>query len=290
MAKIIVVGNPRSGNGHWQKYRERFLELNDAAIFEIGKNSPEQCIREQGDDLSTVVAVGGDGTISAVASAIMRTGKEVRLGVIPLGTFNHFAKDLGIPLDIEQAIDAVKKAKTTLIDVARVNDFYFINNSGIGLYPYLIQEREHLEKRGIHKIAAYALVILRALLRRYQYTISFRYGEKTLVRKASSVLVGNNKYALEGLQFGERATLDTGTLSVAIIRSRHILGVITLFLKALAGNVLRERDIDVIGLTSCTIGSRGRDALVSHDGEIAVLKTPLRYTIVPKALKVIVAG
>src|SRR5262245_28881854 len=87
-----------------------------------------------------IVAGGGDGTISAVASMLVGTDKT--LGVLPLGTLNHFAKDLGIPLDLEAAIQTLAHGYSIPIDVGMVNDRVFINNSSLGLYPEIVRHRK----------------------------------------------------------------------------------------------------------------------------------------------------
>src|SRR5947199_3052283 len=89
-----------------------------------------------------VVAGGGDGTVSAVASALVGTDKA--LGVLPLGTLNHFAKDLCIPLEVVGAARNVCEGREVSVDVGEVNGRVFINNSGLGLYPHIVRRREKL--------------------------------------------------------------------------------------------------------------------------------------------------
>ena len=98
------------------------------------------------DGCRTIVAAGGDGTVNAVASALV--GTQSALGVIPLGTLNHFAKDAGIPLDLDAAVDTVINGTTKLVDVGELNGHIFINNSSIGLYPAIVQERSEHQRRG----------------------------------------------------------------------------------------------------------------------------------------------
>jgi len=100
-----------------------------------------------------LVAGGGDGTINAVASQIVGTGKK--LGVLPLGTLNHFAKDIRIPMDIEEAARVIIGGRTAEIDVGEVNGLLFLNNSSLGLYPSLVRDREAKQRRGFAKWLAF---------------------------------------------------------------------------------------------------------------------------------------
>ena len=95
---------------------------------------------------ATVVAAGGgDGTVNAVASVLV--GTETTLGVLPLGTLNHFAKDIGIPLEMEEALAVLRDGKVQHVDVGTVSDRIFINNSGLGLYPDMVFNRERRQNR-----------------------------------------------------------------------------------------------------------------------------------------------
>ena len=99
------------------------------------------------------MAGGGDGTVNTVASAVIDTDKT--FGVLPLGTLNHFAKDLHIPLDLEAAARTIIAGHTTQVDVGEVNDEIFLNNSSLGLYPRLVQKRKKKQRLGSRKWAAF---------------------------------------------------------------------------------------------------------------------------------------
>ena len=113
---------------------------------------------EQG--AAVVVAGGGDGTVNAVASILL--GRDMALGVLPLGTLNHFAKDLGIPLDIEAATRTIFQGRQVSVDVGEVNDRIFLNNSSLGIYPRIVRYREAQRAQGQNKWIAFARAILAA--------------------------------------------------------------------------------------------------------------------------------
>jgi diacylglycerol kinase family enzyme len=112
----------------------------DIQLARSGAGIVELARRATKADSSVVVAAGGDGTINAVASELVGSNKI--LGVLPMGTLNHLAKDLGMPLDLESAVDIIAQQTLSRIDIGEVNGRYFLNNSGLGLYPGIVHERE----------------------------------------------------------------------------------------------------------------------------------------------------
>ena len=146
-AHITVIVNVGARKADDNVIKQQLAELfNSKAVeadIQVGRSGTEivELARYAAKgESSVVVAGGGDGTVNAVASELVGTGKI--LGVLPLGTLNHFAKDLCIPLDIESAVDVIAQETITQIDIGEVNGRYFLNNSSIGLYPQIVQERE----------------------------------------------------------------------------------------------------------------------------------------------------
>jgi YegS/Rv2252/BmrU family lipid kinase len=233
-----------------------------------------------------VAAGGGDGTISAVAAALV--GTDVALGVLPLGTLNHFAKDLGIPLKLEDAIDALINGESIEIDVAEINGKVFLNNSSLGLYPRIVRQREAHQKRGLPKWVAF----LRALLyvARNHSSLYLRLkvdDERSEFRKTPFIFIGNNKYELAGLQIGKRNSLVGAHLWICKAPDATRGGLLRLTLRALAGR-LNERDLEATEAKEAWIETRGRHAHVSADGEVLSMAGPLHYKSRPQALKVMV--
>ena len=162
------------------------------------------------DGCARVVAGGGDGTISTVAALLAGTDKA--LAVLPLGTLNHFAKDLGLPLELEAAARVAATGRVVRVDVGEVNGRVFINNSSIGLYPRLVRRRQQQQDRlGRGKWAAFLFAGL-SVLRRYPFLdVRLEADGRTFSRRTPFVFVGNNDYLMDGLQIGARARLDAAT-------------------------------------------------------------------------------
>jgi diacylglycerol kinase family enzyme len=235
-----------------------------------------------------VVAGGGDGTINAVASVMVGTG--VAFGVLPLGTLNHFAKDLGIPLVLDEAVANVANGVRIAVDVGEVNGQIFLNNSSLGLYPDIVRDREKQQARlGRGKWLA-ALWATIGALRRYPFlSVRLRLDDAhEHARRTPFVFIGNNEYTMQGFSIGERARLDAGKLSLYVAQRPGRLALVRLGWRALWGRLAQERDFDVLSAQSLDIETRHKRIRVATDGEVTVMATPLNYRIRPAALSVIV--
>src|SRR5687768_16020969 len=186
-----------------------------------------------------IVAGGGDGTINAVASELVGTDKG--FGVLPLGTLNHFAKDLNIPVDIESAVRTIVSGHTTRVDVAQVNDRIFLNNSSLGLYPRLVHEREKQQRLGLRKWTAFFWAAI-AVLRRYPFLdVKLSVEGKDFSCRSPLVFIGNNEYEMESLDVGARSCLNSGNLSLYMTRDTGRLGLVRLAFRALFGGLRDDR-------------------------------------------------
>ena len=203
--KIEVIINTSSGTGHDANIEHRLASAFKAggidariSLARTGAEVVKFAQRAARGDAETIVAGGGDGTISSVVSAIL--GKDKTLGILPFGTMNHFAKDLLIPLDLEGAVATIVAGHESRVDVGEVNGRSFINNSSLGLYPSIVREREKQQRLGWGKWPAYIWAAL-AVLRRYPF-LDVRVGVdgKQLNSHTPFVFIGNNEYEMETAQ------------------------------------------------------------------------------------------
>jgi diacylglycerol kinase family enzyme len=234
-----------------------------------------------------IVVGGGDGTLNAAASILI--GTNITLGILPLGTLNHFAKDLRIPLELGAAARTIAAGNTAEVDVGAVNDRFFINNSSLGLYPKMVQRREMQRlrlRRGKWPAFVWAAV---AVFRRYPFLeVRVSIDGTALVRRTPFVFIGNNKYEMEGFRIGRRERLDGGKLSLYVANRIGRLGLLRLAVRALFHRLDQERDFDSIYAKSIVVETR-RDRLhVATDGEVSRITTPLEYRVLPAALSVLV--
>ena len=289
---IEAVVNAVSGAGQSADIQQRLADAfrasgADVRISLAGNGAELVALAQRAakGDAERVVAGGGDGTINAVAAAIIDSGKT--LGVLPFGTMNHFAKDLHIPLDLDGAVETIVAGRLTAIDVGEVNGRIFVNNSSLGLYPRVIRERERQQRLGWAKWPAYAWAAL-AVLRRYPFLdIRLSAHGTELAGRTPFVFVGNNAYLMERFDVGGRACLDKGELSVYTTRNTGRVGLLRLAIAALIGSLRQERDFMTFATTDMWIRTRRRRLRVALDGEVTIMAPPLHYRVRPGALRVL---
>jgi diacylglycerol kinase family enzyme len=241
---------------------------------------------EQG--VETIVAGGGDGTMNAVAAQLV--GTAATLGVLPLGTLNHFAKDLRIPCELDAAIRCMADGQAMRIDVGRVNERVFLNNSSIGLYPAMVELRDRRQhERGWGKWPATVWASFKTL-RSYPYVkVDVELDGTPRHRRTPFVFVGNNRYHLNGsgLDLGARERLDGGELSIYLAPHSGRAGVLLLPVQAWLGRLHRSRTFEAYRGTQLRIDAPVAQLRVATDGETCLLQTPLHYRIEPQALRVL---
>ena len=236
-----------------------------------------------------IVGGGGDGTLNQVASAILASGRPAVLGILPLGTLNHFARDLDIPLELERAIAVIAAGRVAEVDTAEVNGRTFLNNSSIGLYPDIVHARERQQERlGRGKWPAFVWATLGALRRFPFHTVTLCLDGQEHVRRTAFVFVGNNDYDMEGVDIGARPRLDRGQLCVYVARHAGRAGLLLFALAALFGLLHRVRGLDHLLTDRLRIEARGPRLRVATDGEVNEMEPPLEYRSRPKSLRVLV--
>lgn len=293
-AKIAVIINASAGSGRGLerveqltgKFRACGMEI-DITLAKSGAQTVDAAHRAVNQGATVIVAGGGDGTINAVASVV--TGTGAALGVLPLGTLNHFAKDLHIPLELDQAIRNIANGHIAKCDIGEINGRIFLNNSSLGLYPDIVREREKLQRRlGHGKWFAFFWATL-AALRRYPF-LNMRLTIEGIehIRRASFIFIGNNEYSMEGFNIGTRARLDGGVLSLYLAQRRGRLGLLRLAASSLFGKLRQESDFDALTAREIRVETYRKRLRVSTDGEVSVMETPLLYRIRAAALPVIV--
>ena len=292
MLDVAVILNPGSGSGSGDELATRLIQLFAAAGREAtvlaagpGRSVADQARRAVDEGCRVAVAAGGDGTVNAVASAV--TGTGIPLGVVPIGTLNHFAKDLGIPLDLEQAVRLIVQGVRRQVDVGEVNGAVFVNNSSLGVYPRIValRHRWHPSSGGGKWLAA-LWAMLTVLRRRPFMAVRIRTPDETLVRGTPFVFVGNNEYRMVGINAGSRDSLTGGRLSLYVMHAGRRRSLLLLGWRVLLRGVDRVRELELFLVEEAGIETRRRVG-VALDGEVRSMTPPLTYRIRPLALTVI---
>ncbi|HEV8487599.1 MAG TPA: diacylglycerol kinase family protein [Blastocatellia bacterium] len=292
-SRLDVIINARSGTSDKEAARSLLANLfathgieAHISLARSGEEIVKLARHSIRGDAQTIVAGGGDGTINAIASLVAGTNKT--LGVLPLGTLNHFAKDLRIPLDLAGAAQTIIAGHAVMIDVGEVNERIFVNNSSLGLYPHIVHHRDTVQRLGHGKWPAFVWAAW-AVLRRYPFLdVRLISSGKELKTRTPFVFIGNNRYEMESFNVGRRARLDAGELSLYVTHRTDRLGLLRLALRALFKRLRRSEDFMATTLSEVWIETRHRRMRVAMDGEVAVLETPLHYRVRAGALRVVV--
>jgi len=291
--KTLVILNSRSGkrSSHdgetkTEEIAEAFQAVNVNAQIECPEVPDLTAFTKQFEisHFDAVVAAGGDGTVSAVAAALV--GTSTPLGILPLGTLNLLAKDLKIPFHLKEAARTIAEGKVHEIDVGEVNGRIFVNNSSIGLYPKAVRERDQeIIRLGRGKWPAMLDASFRVFLRFPLITIRLETSDGSLTRTTPFLFVGNNKYEMKLLRVGDRPSLERGELCTYLLKHTDRLAFLRILLMAILG-MKHDRDFTVILSREVRVQTRRRRITVSADGQLMTLDTPLDYRIRPKALRV----
>ena len=233
-----------------------------------------------------LVAAGGDGTVSVVAAVAVDLGKE--LGVIPSGTLNHFARDAGIPTELDRAVGVLAAGHSRLLDVGTVNDLVFINNASIGVYPRMVWQRNRTRRKGWPRPLSVAVAVIRAWLELRPLALHVCTDGSELIRRSPFLFVGNSAYEVEGMNFGRRPHLTDGTLSVYVAPESGRLDVLTFPLRALGGALKAHEKFETWQASTISVNLARRRVAVALDGEIHTVDTPLCFTVRCNALRTIV--
>ncbi|HSE98295.1 MAG TPA: diacylglycerol kinase family protein [Blastocatellia bacterium] len=236
-------------------------------------------LREEG--FNTIVAGGGDGTVSAVACELV--GHPVALGVLPLGTLNHFAKDLNLPAELDEAVDLICSGPVSKVDVGTVNGYTFINNSSLGLYPDQVRVRQRWRPR-IGKWLAMVVASIVVLVRFRSLWLVADLNGRRVRRRCPMVLISNNMYSFEPASLTRRERLDEGVLGMYLLREEGRAGLIQTALHSLVFNIEDAISFEPYCTTETTIMTDRKRVRVALDGEVLKLTSPLQYRILPGSL------
>jgi diacylglycerol kinase family enzyme len=264
----------------------------DALVRSVSPDDLERVSREAAEDatVAAVVVGGGDGTLNTIAAALAGTGKP--FGVLPLGTHNHFAKDMAVPLDLDAAVAAlargVARGRYRDVDVGEVNGRPFLNFSGIGLHPLVVKHRDvQRAVLGRRKFVALFVALLRVLRRPPVLRARLETPAFAVTRITPSVIVCNNPHQMRVFGVDNVSHADRSILNVYVARSTNWAGLVWLIVRAAFRTLDSARKFEAFTLADVTIHTRRRSARVSIDGEVTDLPTPLAYRVRRGGLRVV---
>jgi diacylglycerol kinase family enzyme len=287
--ETVVIVNSASGCGHGSPA----IAAIEAEFRAVGQAPRVSCVNADAigrtiehaikSGARLIVIGGGDGTLSTAASSLVDT--EATLGILPMGTLNHFAKDQQIPLDLTGAIRIIVSGRTKRVDVGEVNGRVFINNSSLGIYPDIVRLRKRL---GLGKWIGLAAATWLVLRRKSTLSIRLASEEGNRQYKTPFAFIGNNEYVVEGFDMGARKNMQTGQLSIYTSRLTGRVGIFRLAFRSLFKYLRVDRDFDAVIAREFVIEARRHQLRVATDGEVSMLKMPLHYRSRAGALRVMV--
>lgn len=252
----------------------------------------ERAARLAADGGGIVAAAGGDGTLNAVAQAAFEA--DVVFGAVPLGTFNYFARENGLPLEPAQAAAALVEGVVQPVQVGLVNGRLFLVNASLGLYPRLLEDREAFKQRYGRTRWVAMLAALWSLLVRTQPKLVVRVaagGEARAVR-VSTLFVGNNPLQLERLGIREAQAVEAGQLAAIRVRPTSAWGMLDIFLYGAVGRLGQADGVEAFAFREMEVmplrpPRREVFLKVATDGESVRLKLPLVFRVAPRPLKLL---
>ena len=292
--KVQVIINVRSGTPDKEATAERVSEYLASRgvrarvdLVRSPDDLPEAAASAAASDADIVVAGGGDGTIATIASAVLDTPKV--LGVLPLGTFNYFAQRIGVPLDIDAALEVIATGTTEkTMSVGEVNGRVFLNNSSIGLYPAVLKQRETTYRRvGRSQAAAYLSVAFVLIQPPAFLNLQLTADGVPIVRRTPLLFVGVNPHQMETFGIPGYECLEDGRLAIYVTRPLNVAQLWRLALRGFFRGLHGAGELEILCSREVHVTLRRRRVRVAMDGEVARLRSPLRYRLRANALRVL---
>jgi YegS/Rv2252/BmrU family lipid kinase len=285
--KILFIINPISGVKNKSSIEDVILKkLNNRVQFDIVYTQKEghgKLIAEESvGSYNYIIAVGGDGTVNEVSSALI--GTDVVFGIVPKGSGNGLARHLTIPLDDKKALDLIFQDKQKTIDTCLINGKHFLNVAGIGFDAHVAHKFAEYGKRGKW---SYIKLIFKEF---FSYKVKEYYleynGERMqqpafLISFANSTQFGNNGY------IAPKALIDDGLIDVCIITKKPRLGVLKLAFQLVRGTIHKNKNYKTFKVKHIKVLSPG-DNYIHFDGEPYQVKNELEIEVVPSSLNMLV--
>lgn len=264
-----------------------FLQFDNPANIACVSAKAVALAKEKG---GVVVAAGGDGTINAVAAAVLHSGCP--FGVLPQGTFNYFGRANAIPQDARAAATALVGASISPVTVGEVNGRVFLVNASLGLYPQLLEDREAWKHQfGRNRWVAFASGLATILRARGQLKLDIELAGKTTLLRTPTLFIGNNHLQLfrVGIHEANADAVNRGELTAIAVRPMGMMSLLGLLARGLIGRLGDADNIDSFSFRKLNVGMRGkRRVKVATDGEITWMTPPLVFQVADAPLLLMV--
>lgn len=295
-APILFIVNAASGSAGGQAKRDaieaglaaagRAGELRFAPAAELAQTARAAAAQARAGR-SAVVAVGGDGTINAVAQAAHAEG--CAMGVVPQGTFNYFARTHDLPAEPGAAMRALLDATPQPVQVGSVNGTVFLVNASLGLYPELLEDRENWKARfGRSRLVALGSALATLMREHRQLRLQIDRGGVVRSVRTPTLFVGNNRLQLEQVGLQQAVGVDAGSIAAVMLKPIGTWAMLWLIVRGAFGNLGEADDVESFAFRQLTVtparGAAGRRVKIAYDGEVAFMQAPLRFEVAARPL------
>lgn len=234
-----------------------------------------------------VGVAGGDGTINTVAQATLGSG--CAFGVLPQGTFNYFARNHGIPTEIEGALRVLLAEAPQPVQVGLINDRVFLVNASLGIYAQLLEDREAFKSRyGRNRLVALGAALRTLASQHRPWDLRLNWGGEVKAMRTASLFVGNNALQFEQVGVAEGEALHGGSLVAVLVKPMNRLARIGLLLRGAASRLDDAETVETLSFRSLEVapqrGALRRRVKVATDGEVAYMQMPLAFRVAPEPL------
>lgn len=298
---LSLIYNKKSGFHATNKdevYEQLLADLSTAG-FEIQSFELSECIdfdqmmqevllrHRQAEHIGVVVAAGGDGTLNAVASKLM--GTDIPMGILPLGTFNYVARVLNIPLDLLEAAHVIGTGKTRSVHVAQLNQHIYLNNASLGLYPLFIQKREQFNQHfGRFPLHAYTSALDVLIRNRKELKLEVEVDGQLYPVKTPLIFFGNNQLQLAEMKLRIAEAAEAGKVAGVVVAKSDKRTLFKTLWQLIKGNLDQASDVYSFAADEVIVHSKHNKLTVAVDGEIIMMKPPLKITVRKYALNIMV--
>ena len=284
MKDTCVILNPAAQGDRAVRWRDRVETLTDGAVLcaTSRRGEAETLARHAASEgFQKIVAAGGDGTINEVVNGI--AGTDVALGLLPLGTMNVFATELGLPAnDLGRCWDIIREDRTRLIDLPSANGKHFVQLAGVGLDAQVVQETSRTFKRNFGPLSY--LISAAQIAGRQPPRLRIE-SENATTEEGSFVLVGNGRFYGGRLPFFKQAVIDDGRLDVLVFKRLNYLEIIRYLQNVIFTSHITAPEVEYFQTTRLRVSSE-EPVPVEIDGELCG-GCPVEFTIQPRGLRVL---
>ena len=293
---LHLVANSRSGKGAGSTLHELAQKVCDelgARLIHYDTSGEGQleaqaeiAVRDAEKDGGIVVAAGGDGTIRGVAQKAFK--RKVKFAVVGCGTFNFFARNNGIPEDLEEALRLALTGDVRPVRLGRINDEVFLINASLGLYAKAIREREQRTSRYGRNRLVVIISTIRSLMSKHRLLdVELATGNEVTRHRTPMIFIGNNALQLRDLAFDVAKCMKKNMLAVVMLKPLTRKETARVVLRGIMKTIEKEEKVESFCVDKLTIHTRKLHQTVALDGEMFQMVSPLHVEAVPDALQMV---